>query len=104
MISCRKKDSKYEGYYLGTERCIYLDSGATEFSIYTTYIQEIDVTYSKKRYTFIKLNTPNIVSTISKKDIVNHEFQQWNSNGHLRFSGDSLYIYADNLENWDLEV
>ena len=54
LISCRKKDEKYKGYYIGTERYTYLDSGATEFSIDTTYTQEIDVTYSKKFYTVVK--------------------------------------------------
>ena len=108
LSSCRKNDEKYEGNYTGIERHPYLDSGATELSIDTTYNQEVDVTYSKKHYTFTKRNAPNNISTIGKKDIVNHQYLPWNSPGHLRFSGDSLYIYStnfsDNIENWDLEV
>ena len=108
LFSCRKKDEKYEGYYVGTERHTYLDSGKIELSIDTTYTQEIEVTYNKNFYKFIKPNAPNNVSMISKKDIVNHEYLYWNSPSYIRFSGDSLYIYShnfsDNIENWDSEV
>ena len=107
--SCRKKDSRYEGHYVGTERNTYQDSGATELSVDTTYVQEIEVTYDKKIYTFLKqLNPPNQVFSVSKKEFEDHKYRGWNSNGYLKFSGDSMYLYSDSFtdvyDNWDTET
>ena len=109
LISCRKKNERYEGYYVGTEQYTYLDSGETVFSTDTIYIQEYSVTYSKKMYTFQKmLNQAGETFMISKNEFDNHEYHQWNSPNYIRFSGDSIYIYTTNfsdyIENWDTEV
>ena len=114
MFSCRKKDERYEGYYVGTERITELDSGATTYSLDTTYAQEIDVTYSKKMYTFIKqLNGPNDVYAVTKKSIVDGRYDgfgeiwydtsgnEYGSAGYLEFSGDSLHSVSWSSFNGD---
>jgi hypothetical protein len=114
LFSCRKKDERYEGSYIGTERHTYLDSGATSYSIDTTYYQEVEVTYDnavfprRKCYTFTKLVDYQYVCTISKKSIVDHEYTDGYAGAYLKFSGDSLYIYSSNFsdqfDNWDTQT
>ncbi len=108
MNSCRKKDKRYEGYYVGTEKYTLIDSGETIPNIDTTYVQEIEVTYSQKLYTFIKqFNSSNDPSSVSKKEIVDHEYVNMYNGATLKFSGDSMYLntsnFSDYIENWDVE-
>jgi hypothetical protein len=114
LFSCRKKDNRYEGNYIGTERHTYLDSGTTVYSLDTTYAQEVQVTYSNalnsknKYYSFSKISGTQDQFTVTKKSIVDDEYLEWNSNGYIKFSGDSMYIYSsgfdDQAENWDTET
>ncbi len=118
LFSCRKKDERYEGNYVGTEQHTMLDSGATEYTLDTTYVQEVDITYSKKIYTFIKkFNNPgNVGFQQDKGSIVDHEHEgvgdlYYDSQGNLvggfgsfKFSGDSLYISSTSYWNGDSEL
>ena len=111
LISCRKKDEKYEGNYIGIERYTYLDSGATSYTIDSTYNQEVDVTYdklphsSKKAYTILRVfnNPGNVIFQQQGKSIVDHEYSS--AGGYLKFSGDSMYLNVSNLsdatDSWD---
>jgi len=109
LISCRKKNERYEGLYIGTERYTYLDSGATEPSIDTSYIQHIEITYADKFYTLKRLfNSNGEIFSVHKKDFDNHKHQPWNSNAYLEFSMDSMFLStssgSDYIEEWDLET
>ncbi|MBI3133824.1 MAG: hypothetical protein HYZ14_04030 [Bacteroidetes bacterium] len=115
LFSCRKKDERYEGYYVGEERYAYIDSGATTPSIDSTYVQEIDITYEKaisskkKIYTFLRVfNNPySQISQLSQKSFENHEYLS-PLGGYVRFSGDSMYMafsnWTDAEEVWDIET
>ena len=104
LSSCRKKDERYEGHYVGEERQTNLDSGATAYSLDSTYQQEIDVTYHKKIFTFLITNyNPvygNNAFTVEKNSIVDHEYQD--GGAFLKFSGDSMYLNIGSLDtNWN---
>ena len=104
LFSCRKKDERYEGIYVGTERQTNLDSGATVYSLDSTYIQEIEVTYHKKIFTFLISNYNDVygtnVFTVDKNSIVDHEYQD--GGAFLKFSGDSMYLNIGSLDtNWN---
>lgn len=111
FFSCRKKDKRYEGTYVGVERYTFRDSGETVNSIDSTYYQEIIITYDgallpkKMHYDCYKLTDPLSPWTMTQKSIVDGEYQTWNSPNIFKFSGDSLYMYAtnfsDQVENWD---
>lgn len=101
MLSCRKKDNRYEGNYLGTERYTVIDSGTTTYSTDTTYMQEWEVTYSKKFYTFSSLITAQgaNVFSVEKKLLDDHVYTSSESEcidgcgyGYVKFVGDSVYI------------
>jgi hypothetical protein len=114
LFSCRKKDNRHEGNYIGTERHTYLDSGATSYSLDTSYAQEIQVTYSnavlprRKHYDFTHTAGNHPPSSVSKKSIVDGVYVPWNSSTYMEFSGDSMYLYYtnfnDQFENWDTET
>jgi hypothetical protein len=78
--SCRKKDEKYEGTYVGTERHSIHDSTGTVYSLDTTYTQEFYIDYSKtkKYYSITKLFAPpryraiNVIKLRFKHLIVNY--------------------------------
>ncbi len=101
LFSCRKKDNRYEGNYVGTERYTVIDSGTTNYSTDTTYYQEWDITYAKKFYTFSSLitgNGNNVFST-EKKLLDDHVYSSSESEciddcgyGYIKFVGDSVYI------------
>lgn len=117
LFSCRKKDEKYEGTYIGTERYTEMDSGTSVNSLDTTYLQEIQVSYDKKIYTFLKLfdNPSNLIFTVDKKSIENHEYYPFGeiyydgqgnevgSAGYMKFSGDSMYLNSWSSFNGDVE-
>lgn len=115
MSSCRKKDERYEGRYVGTERYTYQDSGATTYSVDTTYLQEVEITYSKitnsnkKAYTFLRVfnNSSQQISQLTRKSIVDHE-HLGPDGGYVKFSGDSMYMgfsnWSDYNEVWDIEA
>jgi len=116
LFSCRKKDERYEGYYVGTETNTKLDSGATTVAFDTTYSQHYDVTYAKKVYSFVKgINPSNEIFTQESSSIINHEVKEqgelyYDSQGNyvggygsLRFSGDSLFINHTSYWNGDSE-
>lgn len=114
FFSCRKKDERYEGYYSGTERYTYLDSGATVNSIDSTYLQEVEITYdkvtgsNKKAYTVIRIfNNPGTqIFQFTRKSFVEHEYIS--ESGSLKFSGDSMYMTMSNASDynqiWDIEL
>lgn len=114
VVSCRKKDERYEGTYTGVERRTYLDSGETVFSIDTTYIQEFIVTYDNalrprnKMYNFDETYGAQGYYTVAKKDFDDGVYLPWNAPGYLKFVGDSMYLvrtnFNDAVENWDTEV
>ena len=109
ITSCRKKDERYEGYYIGTERYTYTDSGATVPSIDTTYEQALDLTYEKHMYTgLMQFNGPHNQFAFSCKSIEDHMHQPWNSPGYIKFVGDSIYMtysnWTDAYEVYDSET
>src|SRR5688500_10769432 len=77
VFSCRKKDERYEGHYIGTERYTERDSAATTYSLDITYHQEYEVTYDKKMYTFLKLfnNPSNQPYVVGRESIVDDEYR-----------------------------
>lgn len=119
LTSCRKKDEKYEGIYIGTEQYQEHDSSGTMYSVDSSYHQEFYIQYSrlKKYYTITRLRE-NIPSTtiIHKNDIVDHqhypfgeiwsdtEGNEYFNSAHLRFVGDSLYFSAIGSVNWEYTV
>lgn len=115
LLSCRKKDERYEGYYVGEERYCYFDSGATTPSIDSTYLQEIDITYEKalrprnRIYTFLRVydNPSHQIAEQSQQSFENHEYLS-PLGGYVRFSGDSLYMafsnWSDAEEVWDIKT
>lgn len=55
--SCRKKDQKYDGTYVGIDRIIHSDSNGVYFD--TSYFQIVTVDYKVKKYTIKRLfNNP----------------------------------------------
>ena len=118
MFSCRKKDERYEGNYVGTERYTERDSGETIYSLDSTYHQEFEVTYDKKVYTFLKLfNSEDFqIFTAGKKSIIDHEYRgfgeiYYNTEGNeiggagsMKFVGDSMYVYSWSTFNGNEEV
>ncbi len=100
IFSCRKKDERYEGRYVGTERHTVSDSGTTTFSLDTTYSQEVEVTYDKNMYTFLYLpsNSGTDIYTLEEELIVDGNYE-----GILKFSGDSMYLTMSNGSDY-LEV
>ena len=113
--ACRKKDQRYEGYYVGEEHYTFMDSGATTPSVDCTYVQEIDITYDnamkarKRLYTF----TRKVASSYSEVSQISHESFENNEylsplGGYIRFSGDSMYMafsnWTDAEEVWDIAV
>jgi len=118
LFSCRKKDERYEGTYVGTERYTELDSGATVYSLDSTYHQEIEVTYDKKAYTFLRIfNNPySQIFQHHKTSYVNNEYgpigelyldsdgNEVGGGGHLKFSGDSMYYSNWSSFNGDEET
>lgn len=115
IFSCRKKDRRYEGTYTGTERYMYLDSGATEPSIDSTYYQEYEVTYDnaflprKKMYNF-SFSSEGVEHfwSISKNQIEDGLYQNMYTGGSVKFFDDSIHIcysnFSDHIVNWDLET
>ena len=114
MVSCRKKDEKYEGIYIGTERHSIHDSSGTTYSLDTTYYQEFHVDYSKKYYSITKLIDPNEwLTRVHKNDIVDHEYYPfgeiwedtagniYSSSAYLKFVGDSIYYISSSSTNWE---
>ncbi|UKN00236.1 hypothetical protein K6119_10875 [Paracrocinitomix mangrovi] len=53
LFSCRKKEVRYEGTYVGTERIFQMDSGVIIFD--SSYNQMVTVEYSKKKYTIKRI-------------------------------------------------
>lgn len=115
FCSCRKKDRRYEGTYRGIEHYTYQDSGATVYSVDTTYFQEVIVTYEnaflprRKRYKFLKTeNNPYGEFTLGKNEFEDGAFVSMYTGATMTFIGDSLYIYTTNfsdyIENWDTEI
>ncbi|MEO9532522.1 MAG: hypothetical protein ABJG68_07675 [Crocinitomicaceae bacterium] len=115
IFSCRKKDRRYEGVYIGTERYIFADSGATEPSIDSTYDQEYEVTYDNaflprnKRYNF-SFSSDGIEHfwSISKNQIEDGLYQNMYDGGSVKFFDDSIQInfsnFSDYMDVWDIET
>ncbi|NOQ72696.1 MAG: hypothetical protein GQ574_11870 [Crocinitomix sp.] len=110
LFSCRKKEERYEGNYVGTETHTIVDSSASVLD--TAYYQEIDISYSKKIYTFAKMfNHGGEIFVVDKRSIVDHVFlpfgelytdQQGNEVGgvgYLRFTGDKIYLTSTSYWN-----
>ena len=58
MISCRKKDQRHEGIYMGMERIVHSDSNGVYFD--SSYQQIVTVEYSWGKYTIQRiLNNPD---------------------------------------------
>ncbi|MCB9223415.1 MAG: hypothetical protein R2780_15125 [Crocinitomicaceae bacterium] len=58
LQSCRKKDEKYDGTYIGTERIVRADSGGTYFD--SSYNQTVTVEYQSGKYTITRFfNNPD---------------------------------------------
>jgi len=115
LASCRKKDEKYEGTYVGMERYTILDSGETAYTLDTSYQQVIEFTYSKKVYTFLRVhNNPTQAGfSIHKKNIEDHKYQPFSdiyttlegntvgSGGGITFANDSMYYGSWSSWNHD---
>lgn len=114
LFSCRKKDERYEGEYVGIERYTFTDSGATTPTIDSTYLQQIDIAYEKRKYyTFERIYnaTGNGPVTHDKNSIVDHKCdcfgdiytdQLGNEIGGIdgfEFNGDSLYYVSEGYWN-----
>lgn len=115
-VSCRKKDQKYEGIYIGTEHHTKHDSSGTNYSLDTSYYQEFHIEYSKKYYHISKLDDPNGgLTSVHRDNIENHEYYPfgeiwedtagniYGGSAYLKFVGDSMYFYSSSSVNWDYD-
>ena len=114
MLSCRKKEEKYEG----TETQTKVDSTGEIYYIDTTYLQEFTITYSKKAYTYTKVykNDEGSVNSVHKNEIIDNEHYPFGEvytdaqgntigvGGHLKFSGDSMYFTSSHSVNYEVET